>query len=282
MAEGSVGLQGDVEILVAERDIRSQQHFRCGLAGNIRTVVLIYPCAVAVHLESGEVRHVEHAQRLSDSLEHHVVVAVESGTVHRGDGGHRGCQHLFAFIVAAQREQLVLRQRQVGIDGQHHVAGDERCAAEREFHTAFLHRTHIGHQLGIFEGRYADRVGIEHVVDLGVIVVGREHQPALEHLGCDADVERSRHLPFQVGIAVLQFGICGNQRLSCCWRAVWLEQAQCGVAVDGALISGPSQSGVYFQVVEDVQVADEFLLAYVPANGNRREVAPLVVVAELR
>ena len=130
VAEGTVGLQGDVEILVAERDVRSQQHFRRGLAGNIGTVVLIYSCAVAVHLESGEVRHVEHTQRLSDSLEHHVVVAVESGTVHRGNSSHRGCQHLFAFIVAGQREQLVLWQRQVGIDGQHHVAGDERCAAE--------------------------------------------------------------------------------------------------------------------------------------------------------
>ena len=229
---------------------------------------MIYSCAVAVYLESSEVRHVENAQRLSDSLKHHVVVAVESGTVHRGNSSHRRCQHLFAFIVAAQREQLVLRQRQVGIDGQHHVAGDERCAAEREFHTAFLHGTHIGHQLGVFEGRHADRVGIEHVVDLGVIVVGREHQPAFEHLGGDSDVERSRHLPFQVGIAVLQFGVSGNQCLSCCWRAVWLEQAQCGVAVDGALISSPSQSGVDLQVIEDVQVADEFLLAYVPAYGN--------------
>ena len=65
-------------------------------------------------------------------------------------------------------------------------------------------------------------------------------------------------------------------------RAVGREEAQRGVAVDGSLVSGPSQSGIDFQFVEEVQVFDERFLSQVPSHGNRWEIAPLVVVAEFR
>ena len=58
---------------------------------------------------------IEHAQRLSYNLVEHVVVvtAVLTGSVYGANGCDVGSRHIHAVIVARERQQLVLLEREV-------------------------------------------------------------------------------------------------------------------------------------------------------------------------
>ena len=94
VSEGSVHLQRDVEVLVAETDVGAERPFRCSLSGDVSvTAVLDVDASVVVEIlnvihigsvlvlyQPFTVWQVEHADGLSDNLVDDIVLAtVESG-----------------------------------------------------------------------------------------------------------------------------------------------------------------------------------------------------------
>ena len=121
MAESAIHLDGDIESLVAETDVGAQHHFRCHLTGDItvRTVIayaipvqvgnLIIAFAVRVRTQSRAMRQIEHAQRLTDHLVYHIVVAAVEARPGQGiDAGDVGRGKVFALVITAQRDEFVL------------------------------------------------------------------------------------------------------------------------------------------------------------------------------
>ena len=116
MSEGSVDLQRQVETLVTETDVRSQNRFGYGLPCHIAVFTIFQTDAsaiqvgdaigistVSVGLQSGAVRKIEHAQRLPHHLINDVVVAaVEAGSIKAGKTFIFGSGKHFAVIHTAQ------------------------------------------------------------------------------------------------------------------------------------------------------------------------------------
>ena len=116
MSEGSVHLQRHIEVLIAQRDVRTQRSLRCSLSANasVATIAevncsvvvevfnLILHSALRVLVKSCAVWQIEHAQGLAHNLiEHMIVVAsVLTGSVYRAYSSDLGSRHVHTIVVA--------------------------------------------------------------------------------------------------------------------------------------------------------------------------------------
>ena len=124
MSEGAVHLERDVEVLVAEGDVRAECHLRHCLSCYIAVgTVLDVDDTVVVQVfnlivtgtrivlsdsDSLAMRQVEHAKWLTDNLiDDFVITSVEPCAVESADGRDAVGRHVRPVEVAAQRKQLV-------------------------------------------------------------------------------------------------------------------------------------------------------------------------------
>ena len=124
MSEGSVRLQGNVKVLVSERNVRAEQNLRYCLSQYlciaIRVILITFDRLVIY--QSVASHHLEHSQWLSHHSRCNIVIAaMESGTVHLSNTSRSRCGEVFAVVVSAERSQFVLLVREVGIHCEFHV-----------------------------------------------------------------------------------------------------------------------------------------------------------------
>ena len=151
MSEGSVHLQRHIEILVAQRYVGAERCLWRGLSADasVATVAevdsavvveVFYPilhCALLVLVESGAMGQIEHTQGLSYYLVEHVVVvtAVLTGSVYGANGCDVGSRHIHAVIVAGERQQLILLEREVHAHVQVYILCLHRSYRETDLKT---------------------------------------------------------------------------------------------------------------------------------------------------
>ena len=140
---------------------------------------------------------IEHAQGLSHNLvEHMVVVAsILSCSVDRANGRDVGSRHIHAVVVARQRQQLVLLQRQVHAHVQVPILCLHRRYRESYLKSLVRHRAYVGKQLVVGKGRHRHVVGVQHICGFRVVIFGRQHQSVVPQSYLAAYIECRLCLP---------------------------------------------------------------------------------------
>ena len=95
-----------------------------------------------------------------------------------------------------------------------------------------------------FERRHTDRIWIQHVVRLGVVVAGGKDKSAVEQLSINADIDVAVHFPLEVRVLVLQFSEGDNVLLPHRSDARRTNERQRGVVINSPLVACPSYSYV--------------------------------------
>ena len=152
-----------------------------------------------------------------------------SGSVERTYGSDLCCCHLHPVVLAAEREQAVALVCHVQVDVQFGLLLLDRHHRHAEFDTLVGHRTYVGHQFVVGEGRYRYVIGVEHIGSQRVVILGRQHQAVVPCPEVDADVRGGACLPFQVGIGILHRAHCHGGYTVDRYDAVLLHRIECGV-----------------------------------------------------
>ena len=186
-------------------------------------------------------------------------------------------------VVAREGDELVLLPGEIDVDIQFHVLALDGRHADAELEALIGHLAHVGQQFVEGERGHRHVILVEHVGRAGIVILRREHYPALPEAQVCADVECRAGLPFQVRVGVAPLphrdGRCAAVG-DCAHRP---HEAQAVVGVDAA---GVARLAIAHAEAEDADLIpkrpEERLLCDVPRSGHRGEPAPLVVVAEHR
>nr|GFD17414.1 hypothetical protein [Tanacetum cinerariifolium] len=113
-----------------------------------------------------------------------------------------------------------------------------------------------------------------------IVNIGREGEAVFKHAQIEANVARGRRFPGQVGVA--DIGRHEAHQAGAARRVGAHAVAGQRLVVADFLVAGHAVASPQLQLAEGGEVAHKLLIEQPVAHGGRREVAPLVVVAEAR
>ena len=178
---------------------------------------------------------------------------------------------------------LVVRQIQGRIPFE--IFSLDRHSVDRHLDSPVIDITDIGGHGSerITVGR--DRIIVDQVACVLVVELDCTIQAAIEECEIQSDVEHASPLPFQIWIRV----VGGGQGMLVRRVAVGVGIVEptgdtvgldCRVSVEAQRVTADTITRPEFQVVEQVQVLDEILVAQSPCGRERGEGRPAVVASE--
>ena len=292
MPESAVQLKRKVKLFVPDGDITAQQHFRCRLTAHtpvaaavrqinksvaVQVLNLIHPLARRGRRQTRAMRQIEHTQRITRYLVHHIrVAAVQTRAVDRRNRRISRSRQILVLVITVQRKQLVLLPRQVNSDIQPPVLCLDCRQTKTDLHTLVLHLAEVRQHLVVDKRRNRHRVVIQHIVDIRVVIIRGKDHPVLPESPLHPHIRRLRLLPRQVRVLVprdTQYHIRQTFRLRDTGRR---HQPQRLISRDTSQVTGQTPAGAYIQPRQPFFVPQPRLFLHVPSDVGGREETPFM------
>ena len=164
------------------------------------------------------------------------------------------------------------------------VLGDDWLGVNRELNTVVLHRTNVLCQYGTEVRTYRDGHRVQQVGGLTIVAIEAGRDAVVEETEVETCVPCSRCLPFQVwvvGIRTHGVVVCATEGVLGIRVTDDIERGVAEVATD-ILLTSLTPAEAELELIPPCEILHELLFVDLPGQCHRGEVAPVVVLRELR